>query len=257
VEQPEEPVQEPVQELAGGNSNSVRRVGDTVLRRAGAWTPTIHAWLRHLRARGVEWVPEPLGVSGDDEILSFIAGEVPLYPLPPYVWTDEALIQGARMLRQLHDASLDFDRSGAIWQLDGHEPAEVVCHNDFAPHNLAFDDGRIVGAIDFDMAAPGPRLWDLAYFATRIVPLGAQHPWGAPRETESRRRIQLVLDSYGSDAHWTELVAVAIIRLRDLSDHTVQKSRDLERPDLLDHSAGYLRDARYLEGILAALPPAG
>lgn len=51
---------------------------------------------------------------------------------------------------------------GAIWQSPAKVPEEVICHNDFAPHNLAFDEGRLVGAIDFDMCSPGPRLWDLA-----------------------------------------------------------------------------------------------
>ncbi len=38
------------------------RVGDTVRRAAGPWTPTIHALLRHLRASGLSMVPEPLGI---------------------------------------------------------------------------------------------------------------------------------------------------------------------------------------------------
>jgi Ser/Thr protein kinase RdoA (MazF antagonist) len=46
-----------------------------------------------------------------------------------------------------------------------------VCHSDFAPYNCVFRGGRFVGAIDFDLCAPGPRLWDLAYTAYRFVPL--------------------------------------------------------------------------------------
>ena len=47
----------------------------------------------------------------------------------------------------------------------------MICHNDFAPYNLAFRDGLPVGAIDFEAASPGPRAWDLAYLAYRLVPL--------------------------------------------------------------------------------------
>ncbi|WP_113717935.1 phosphotransferase [Arthrobacter dokdonensis] len=65
---------------------------------------------------------------------------------------------GARKLRRLHDASIGFGLDGAVWQSPAKVPAEVICHNDFAPHNLAFDDGMPVGAIDFDMCSPGPRL---------------------------------------------------------------------------------------------------
>ena len=38
--------------LSGGNMTPVVRVGDTVRRAAGRWTPTIHALLRHVRAAG-------------------------------------------------------------------------------------------------------------------------------------------------------------------------------------------------------------
>jgi aminoglycoside phosphotransferase (APT) family kinase protein len=34
-------------------------------------------------------------------------------------------------------------------------------------------DGRPVALIDFDVAHPGPRAWDLAYAAYRFVPLTA------------------------------------------------------------------------------------
>ncbi|HYI32010.1 MAG TPA: phosphotransferase, partial [Glaciibacter sp.] len=71
-------------------------------------------------------------------------------------------------------------------------------HNDFSPHNLAFVDGAFVGAIDFDMCSPGPRLWDIAYFATRVVPLTADTPANAPGMEEARRRVELILDAYGS-----------------------------------------------------------
>ena len=43
------------------------------------------------------------------------------------------------------------------------EPVEVICHNEFAPHTCVLRDDRVVGIIDFDYAAPGPRLWDAAF----------------------------------------------------------------------------------------------
>jgi hypothetical protein len=69
-------------QLSGGNMSAVVRVGDTVTRTAGAWTPTIHDYLRQLVAAGIDWVPRVIGMKGDREVLSFVEGDVPLYPLP-------------------------------------------------------------------------------------------------------------------------------------------------------------------------------
>jgi hypothetical protein len=159
--------------LAGGNMTAVVRVGDTVRRAAGPWTPTIHAFMRHLRVSGFKTVPEPLGI--DDrgrEIISFLPGASLTYPLPDFAWSDATLTAVARSLRAFHDASLGFvPPADGIWQWPAHEPVEVVCHNDFAPYNLMFEDGTLAGVIDLDLASPGPRVWDLGYTAYRFVPL--------------------------------------------------------------------------------------
>lgn len=234
--------------------NAVRRAGDTVVRTAGAWTPTIHRYLRHLAAAGIDWIPRPVSIGPDHEVLSFVEGEVPLYPLPDWVWRDDALADAAEHLRALHDASVGFDLEGAIWRVPVRSPVEVICHNDFAPHNLVFENGRVVGAIDFDTCSPGSRMWDISYLATRMAPLVAELPPGAPAEDRFRDRIRLLLDSYGSDADWTEVLRVAIIRLRDLSAFTVRMAAELSKPQLLEDAAGYERDATHLAGVLERLP---
>jgi Ser/Thr protein kinase RdoA (MazF antagonist) len=226
--------------------NAVVRDGDTVRRVAGAWTPTIHRYLDHLAARGIDWIPRVIGVEGDREILSFVHGDVPLYPLPDWVWTDDALADAARKLRALHDASPDFDLAGAIWQWPVSEPFEVICHNDFAPHNLAFTDGRVTGAIDFDLCAPGTRLSDLANLATRMVPLTTERHPGAVGEEQWQRRIQLLLDVYGSEIDWVEVVRAAVVRLEHEAEFTRTKAEELGKPELQGHAVLYDRDAAYL-----------
>jgi hypothetical protein len=49
--------------LDGGNmSGGVVRVGDTVRRPAGPWTPAVHALLDHLHGVGFHGAPRPLGL---------------------------------------------------------------------------------------------------------------------------------------------------------------------------------------------------
>lgn len=115
-----------------------------------------------------------------------------------------------------------------------------------APHNLAFADGAIVGAIDFDFCSPGPRLWDIAYFATRAVPLTGSTPEGAPGMDNARRRVELILRAYGSDATWGDVLRVAIIRLLDLAELSRLKAAELGRPELVRDAEAYERDARFL-----------
>ena len=238
--------------LPGGNMNAVERSGDTVLRNAGAWTPTVHRYLNYIALAGIDWAPSPIGIEGDRERLSFIEGDVPLYPLPRWVWADSVLEEAAQHLKQLHNASIGFALDDAIWQSHAKVPAEVICHNDFSPHNLAFTKGVLVGAIDFDMCSPGPRLWDIAYLATRVVPLTSSTPKGAPGMDDARRRVELLLRAYGSDATWDDVLRVAIIRLVDLADISIKKAVELQKPRLRDEAADYERDAQFLRGLRSA-----
>ncbi|WP_235491503.1 phosphotransferase [Frigoribacterium sp. Leaf186] len=237
----------PGEVLAGGNMNAVVRQGDTVLRVAGPWTPTVHRHLAYLARAGVRGIPRPLGIEGGRERLSFVDAEVPVYPLPDHVFTDEALVEGARLLRRLHDASIGFGLDGAVWQAPAKVPSEVICHNDFSPHNLAYDAaGHVVGVIDFDFASPGPRLWDLAYYATRAVPLTDRTPPNAPGMADAERRVQLVLDAYGSEATWADVLRVAIVRLHDLAEMSRDKAVELGKAELAADADGYEREAAYL-----------
>jgi Phosphotransferase enzyme family len=246
--------------LHGGFVNSVVRVGDTVRRIPGNCTPTIHRLLAHVRERGVTWVPAPLGY--DDrgrEILTFIPGVVP-HEMPEWVWSEVVLTDVARSLREWHDATIGFDVAASTWGLDAREPAEVICHNDFAPYNCVFRDGRLVGAIDFDTCAPGPRLWDIAHTAYRFVPLmptqdasglsdaGERSPFGL---TEMRARLDTFLDAYsalGTPVHFapSAVIASTVDRLRALATWTTEHARMNGVTAFANHGEMYLAHARWL-----------
>ena len=71
--------------FADGNVSSVVRVGDTVRRGTGPWTPTVHALLRHLERVGFEGAPRVLGIDERGrEVLSFVPGVTIPPPLTGY-----------------------------------------------------------------------------------------------------------------------------------------------------------------------------
>ena len=230
--------------LAGGNMGPVERIGGRVRRVSGAWSPSVHRLLRHCRAAGLTGVPEVLELTDGHELLSFLPGDVPAYPMPKWVWTDEALTSSAQMLRQFHDSTAGCDRNGP-WRSAAHEPTEVICHNDFAPYNLVYRSGRAVGIIDFDYASPGPRLWDLAYLAYRIVPMSTDTADGFTA-AERRDRLSAVLHAYGTSASEADLQATVVLRLHELATFSESMATTLDNPDLLDHAAQYRTDAAAL-----------
>ncbi|WP_448060471.1 phosphotransferase enzyme family protein [Cellulomonas hominis] len=235
--------------LTGGGSTVVIRVGGTVRRTAGLWTPTVHALLRQVRDRGLTDVPEPLGIDADGrEILSYLPGEVPQHPMPAWVWSAQVLRDSGRLMRRLHDATVGFDTAGAVWQLPAHEPAEVICHNDLAPYNMVFRDGGVAGLIDFDTASPGPRLWDLAYLAYRIVPLTGSPDPTAPPASSRPERLDELLSAYGMTWPRAEVLATVRVRLAELAAVTERRAAATGRADLAEHAALYRRDAALLTG---------
>lgn len=244
---------EPEEQLAGGNMGPVSRRGGVVLRTAGDWTPAVHRLLRHCRERGLTGVPEPLGIEPDGrEVIGFLDGTVPAYPMPAWVWAEDVLASSARLLRDFHRASVDADRSGP-WRSPVREPAEVICHNDFAPYNLVYSDQRATGIIDFDYASPGPRIWDLAYLAYRVVPLTTDRTDGFS-DTERDARLTLLLDTYAdADGHRFTRAAVletVIARLKHLAAFSDEKAGELANPALAEHATLYRTDANLVRELI-------
>lgn len=155
--------------LNGGGLASVVRVGETVRRPTGSWTPAVHALLHHLERVGFEAAPRVQGVDEKGrEILTFVPGET---GVPP---DDEALVETARFVRRFHDAISAFrPPPDARWQVMVGAPAsgDLVCHNDLSPANTVTRSQRPIAFLDWDLAAPGTRLWDIAYAVWRFVPL--------------------------------------------------------------------------------------
>jgi aminoglycoside phosphotransferase (APT) family kinase protein len=208
--------------LTGGRLSQVARVGDTVRRTAGPWTPGVHALLRHLRERGFDLAPDPLGI--DDrgrEILGYVEGDTVALGdwWPAWVWSEQLMVDVAAATARFHQAVADFRPTGPVrWQFETSTvgAGQVVCHNDIAPYNVVALDGNLRCIIDWDLASPAAPLSDLAFVAWQWTPL--HHPrvtraFGGPDTTELGRRLAILLDAYGLDDH-TDFVEAVIERIR-------------------------------------------
>lgn len=195
--------------LQGGlvNAGRVTRRGDVVRRPAPRHAAALHAYFAEVRDEsGFDGVPRAYGL-GDDgyEELEFVHGDVALTPYPDWALGEGALAEAGRLLRRMHDASAVVPLpQGVDWPGEFADPegGTVLCHNDFCPENVVFREGRAIAAIDFDFAAPGRALWDVAFAAWYWVP--TIPPRAAEVEgmggLDPVRRLRVFADAYGMDA---------------------------------------------------------
>jgi Phosphotransferase enzyme family len=196
------------QQLDGGiaNAGQVVRVGPHVLRPSNPHSGAIHAFLRAVRNAGFEGASLPVGIDEDGrERLVYIDGEVPVPPYPDWSQSDAALTSVAGLLRGLHDAARGFDLQDLTWDDALADPAggTLLCHNDVCPENVVFRDGVAVALPDFEFAAPGRPVYDVAQLARLWVPIDdefdqARLGW---RPADRPARLRLVADAYGLDGN--------------------------------------------------------
>src|ERR671915_1597155 len=188
--------------LYGGltNAGRVSRVGDTVRRPRRPTSTSTWALLDHLERAGFDGAPRFLGV--DDrgrETLSFIPGEAAIEPYPGWAFADEALVSVAELLRRYHEAAASFDPAGHTWPDFVPEQFRdgLVSHNDPNLDNVIFSDGVAVGLIDFDLAAPGSAVWDVACAARLWAPLRDERDVPEELRGRSLERLRIFIDAYG------------------------------------------------------------
>jgi aminoglycoside phosphotransferase (APT) family kinase protein len=161
------------------------------------------------------------------EVLTYIAGRPGVEPYQPTTWADGTLSQVGRLIRRYHDATVDFvPPSGALWQTLVGAPrhGEVICHNDLSPANTIYGDRGPRTFVDWDLAAPGPRVWDLAYAVYRFVPLypdDACERLGIPIASRAER-IRLLSEAYG---HEDESTLLDVVEARILSLYETARER--------------------------------
>lgn len=196
-----------------GGLNEVVRRGNRLYRPARPWSHSVMRLLEHIRRAGFDGAPEPFGLDSDYEVLGWVEGAVEDADGSDIdLGTLRAV---ARLLRRYHDATVDFETGGLVWQFEPEQPAEVVLHGDAAPYNCVFRGGEPVAWIDFDTARPGPRLYDVAYSAYRFCLI--REPLRALSARDAERVLEFA-GSYGlSREEQRRLPEVMVGRLRWLA----------------------------------------
>ncbi|MBD7965900.1 phosphotransferase [Fictibacillus norfolkensis] len=236
--------------LTGGNVSTVHRLEDTVRRELKPESPKVHKLLKHLKNKGFSYAPKFLGIDEKGrEILSFIEGEAGHYPLKEYMWCNDVLKEIAKMLRLYHDSVSDFSLDEGWQPIDyTPKPFEVLCHNDFAIYNIIFDNERPVGIIDFDVAGPGPRLWNIAYTLYTCVPLsrfyldetGKNVTYNREQHADRiKQRVQCFFEAYGEkvDSGYLEMV---LRRLEGLCRTMIRKASEGDKAFQMMIEEGHL-----------------
>lgn len=186
--------------LPGGDINDVIRIGDTVRRPCGPWTPAVHALLRHFERVGFDGAPRVLGIDDKQrEILSYVEDRAGLAPVPA---GDEVPVALGGLLRRMHDAQAGFvPPPDAAWQRHVGQQlgGEVICHLDVFWTNVIFQGDLPIALIDWDFAAPADRIFDVACAASYWAPLRTDEQaaqWGLPTGRRGER-MRSICDAYG------------------------------------------------------------
>ncbi|SCF41472.1 phosphotransferase [Micromonospora mirobrigensis] len=238
--------------LPGGFVTEVVRIGDTVRRTRPANADFVEALLRHLERAAPGLAPRHLGYDEQGrQVLSHVDGRVPWREREdPGYRADAALTGLAALIRRLHDACAGTELAGA---------AQTVCHLDLSPKNTVYRDspeGPLpVALLDWDLAAPGRRIDDVAFAAWHFAELGDDADPG-----ELGRRAGVLCAGYDAAAGAVvaatgpggvgrldrgELVDVMLHQI-EYTWRGIDAGADLDRPGMR-----WLRDAGAVDGVRA------
>jgi hypothetical protein len=189
-----EPPREPLAEiplLGGRLTPGIVRVGNTVRRPPKGHAAFVHELLLVLQDQDFPFAPRFLGMDEQGrDILSYLEGQT--WSDSGAELSDDLLVQAAQAIRQYHDLTAGSPLAQGY---------EIVAHHELGPHNTIFQDGHLIGFIDWDDAAPGTRLRDLANAVYHYVDVSH---WSTQEASEQARRILLMCVAYG----WNDPVAL-------------------------------------------------
>lgn len=249
--------------LQYGNVSSAVRVGDSVHRSTGDWTPTIHALLAYLNDNNFTEAPRVLGFDERGrEVLSFLPGIAASRPWPKIMLDKVGVEQAGRLLRKYHDVVVNFvPPADAEWRVGKTEkkPGQIIRHGDLGPWNTIWQNDKLTGLIDWDFAQPGERLEDLAQMAYYFIPLRSEEGWreaGFKERPDFVKRLNTLVSAYGMYSV-NELIEAVLVQQSEERKLVREKAAQGIEPWVYFFARGdveeSLRDTKWLGGIKECL----
>lgn len=169
--------------LTGGRiTQGVVRIGAFVHRPECANSAFARSVLRWLEQKEMGCCPRYIGHDERGrEITTYLPGWT---PADLGFYTDAQLLRAVSIIKSIHTALIDFP---------GCTPGKTVCHYDLSPCNFIFQDNLPYAVIDWDTAAIGDPLDDLAYAAWMWLDMGNEEN----EASATAARLRLMLDCYG------------------------------------------------------------
>ena len=213
--------------LPGGNVGGAVRVGDTVRRATGPWTPAVHGLLNYLAEAGLTGIPRVRGFDERGrEILDYLPGTSYGEEVP-----DDVLADAMRWLAEYHRVVASYRPEGEIvWRTSRGELAadQIICMHDYGWYNWIGTEAGFSGVIDWDMAGPGVPLDDIAFTAWNTAPLAM--PMDPAYQAA---RLRLMASSYGDTFTPLQILEGAPIRAQR-SARVIRAGQEAGDPGMLN-----------------------
>jgi thiamine kinase-like enzyme len=139
--------------LEGGRvTSSVTRKGNYVYRACCSNSPFVHKILKWIESKDSTIIPHFIGINDDGrEIITFLEGQAPK-DLGDF--SEKQLFEAGKLIKYLHIILADYPDC---------KKGQTVCHNDLSPCNFMFINDIPYAVFDWDAAAIGDPMDDLAY----------------------------------------------------------------------------------------------
>jgi DNA-binding transcriptional MerR regulator len=180
------------------------------------WSKSVRRLLGYFEKKGLP-VEHIINVNHDIEIAAQFDGEL----VHPYKWSDEALFEIGKTVRNLHDAAKGFEmKSDDIWQPWGirelGQGNRICSHGDIAPWNMLTQNAMPHRIVDWEFAGPIDPFVELARVCWLFPQLHDDDLgklYDLPSPEKRAQQVRLICDGYGLAAEKRRLLTEQLIEV--------------------------------------------